>query len=163
MGKVQPIGEFKDEQTFNLTVTKPDNARLQQIAETYRQRVLEKKGVVFQWNAIYALFSMPEAVALPVWKSFVAEYPDSKVIGELARLSTPATAELLADIATNPKWRNETHLVAKSRLRGMYYFRKQIANPALDATLTKFLLRIDGELPSEAPQPAQTNDGPLHR
>ena len=148
LGKAKPLGVFEDEQTFSLTVTKPDDAPLRRIAEIYRRKILDGSNVTNRWNAIKALFSMPEAVALPAWKSLLTEWPDNTTIEELTRLGTPAATELLAEIAANPKWNEEVHEIAKSKLRMMYFCRKQIANSTPEPALAKILLRLDGKLPN---------------
>ena len=92
-----------EQQTLTVCILPPDKVRLEKIAEDYRKKSLDGSNVTNKWNAIRALFSMPEAVALPAWKSLLTEWPDNITIEELTRLSTPVAAELLADIATNPK------------------------------------------------------------
>ena len=149
-GKVKPVSVYRAEKTLTLTLTKPNNAQLGKIADGFLQTMRQKENWAAQNLARKELFSMPEAAALPVWKRLIETADNNGLtVEELARLRTPASVELLAAIAENPKWTQELRGVAKGHLWNMYMSRKQFANRALEAALTKILLRLDGELPRE--------------
>ncbi len=86
-------------QSFPLNVTHPDQGRLQEVAETFRQVAVMGTNHYPQETAIRALVSMPEQYALASWQALVSGPPlrfGETLMNELARVMTPGAADVLA-------------------------------------------------------------------
>jgi len=118
---------LSQERSIPLQVTKPDVQRLREIAEILRTAALREVGVITYRQALECLFSMPEAVALPVWRTLINDPVLAKmnvdrgayVIEQLTRLGTSTAIILLAEMWGN---KNTPHryLGAKGALENLY-------------------------------------------
>ena len=92
---------FIQEQSFTITVTKPEEARLRQIAEGLRQTAMIRTHYLQSVDALRALLAMPEQHALASWQA-LADDPGFRykedLMRELAHVMSPAAADLLAQI-----------------------------------------------------------------
>ncbi len=148
-GKAKPVSTFHVGKTLSLTMTQADNVQLRKFAERFFETLTKKDNWAAHDLARLELFSMPEAVALPVWKRLIDANENGLTLAELERMRTPASVELLGDIASNPKWSSDSRMLAKGSLWSMYSLRKQFASRALEAALAKTLLRVNGTLPED--------------
>lgn len=94
------------ESVLTFTVTPPDPIRLRTVAASLTAS-LPEKTIAEKQAAIEALFSMPEADALPVWKALAHDpkldsFTLNAISKQLARLNTMQSAELLIDMIENP-------------------------------------------------------------
>ncbi len=89
------------EQSFTITVTEPEEARLRQIAEELRQDAMTRPTHEQRLDALRALLAMPERYALPSWQALASDrgfrYKED-LMRELAHVMTPAAADLLAQM-----------------------------------------------------------------
>ncbi len=86
-------------QSFALNVVPPDSAKLQEIAEAFRQAAVMESDFNQRITAVRALLSMPEQYALASWQALAedARFRHGEVLmNELARAMTPSAADVLA-------------------------------------------------------------------
>jgi hypothetical protein len=92
---------FVQEQSFTLTVTEPEEARLRGIAEGLRQDAMMGPDHDQRIAALRALLAMPEQYALLSWEALASDpgfRHKEDLMRELAHVMSPAAADLLAQM-----------------------------------------------------------------
>ena len=109
------------EDTFPLTLTELDPARLRVVAERLAEEAVQEDAPARGKFALQALFAMPGEYVLPVWRA-VTTSEDPRLLDqwgvisdELARVQTAHTADLLAEMHWNPPQAVRDRLNIKSR------------------------------------------------
>jgi len=105
---VRKTTTFRRSLSFKVGYTDPE--RLARIMDALVAQAFDgKRSYAHRQTAIQALFSMPQSVGLPVWRSLLvpraaenAYFVIGTAIRELVRLGTPTAADLLAEIAWGP-------------------------------------------------------------
>ncbi len=118
---------WAQEFSFPLTITPADRSRLKTTAEALRKDIAHEKNVVRREADAEALFSMPEAEALPSWQA-LASGGDSPTgsrliaIKQLALKRSVGTADALAEFVWSevPSSDETVQLEARSGLARMY-------------------------------------------
>ncbi len=96
------------EDTFSLTLTALDPARLRVVAERLAEQAAQDDNAALRTLALQSLFAMPEEYVLPVWRAVTtSENPRlidrwGVISDELARVQSAHTADLLAQMVWNP-------------------------------------------------------------
>lgn len=96
------------EDTFPLTLTGLDPARLRAVAERLAEEAVQEDAPARGKFALQALFAMPGEYVLPVWRAVTtSENPRlldqwGVISDELARVQTTLTADLLAEMHWSP-------------------------------------------------------------
>lgn len=96
------------EDTFPLTLTELDPARLRAVAERLAEEAVQEDAPARGKFALQALFAMPGEYVLPVWRAVTtSENPRlldqwGVISDELARVQTTHTADLLAEMHWRP-------------------------------------------------------------
>jgi len=109
------------EDTFPLTLTALDPARLRAVAERLVGEAVQEDAPARGKFALQALFAMPGEYVLPVWRSVTtSENPRlldqwGVISDELARVQTAHTADLLAEMHWNPPQAVRGRLNIKSK------------------------------------------------
>ena len=109
------------EDTFALTLTELDPARLRVVAGRLAEEAVQEDAPARGKFALQALFAMPGEYVLPVWRA-VTTSEDPRLLDqwgvisdELARVQTAHTADLLAEMHWNPPQAVRDRLNIKSR------------------------------------------------
>jgi hypothetical protein len=120
---------FTADADTSLTVSQANPSRLREMAEDLAQKLLRGSSILESRQAMDALLSMPESVALPVWRELAA-HPDLFISetgpfeDRLARLNTRAADDLLADMwAWNEGPNGRGDLGSRWRLVDMYRYK----------------------------------------
>lgn len=97
---------FTKEYSFPVVVLPRDSERLRAVAKAL-QESMSGKDLVEQKAVIDALFSMPEAEALPSWQALVRDprldsFSLKTVASQLSRLNSAQAINLLAEMTWNP-------------------------------------------------------------
>ena len=109
------------EDTFALTLTELDPARLRVVAGRLAEEAVQEDAPARGKFALQALFAMPGEYVLPVWRAVTtSENPRlldqwGVISDELARVQTAHTADLLAEMHWNPPQAVRDRLNIKSR------------------------------------------------
>lgn len=96
------------EDTFPLTLTALNPARLRVVAERLAEQAAQDDNAALRTLALQSLFAMPEDYVLPVWRTVTtSENPRlldrwGVISDELARVQSAHTADLLAEMHWNP-------------------------------------------------------------
>jgi hypothetical protein len=141
------------EHSMSLTVLPVNLTHLRRTAQNLRRRADEEKNVSRLITTIEALYSMPEEVAFPFWRQLANStscHGHYWIIEQLKRLSTPAAALILAEMAQNSRV-PETSQVARGVLRAMYLQ----AGPRTRSKIAPILITLDGQLPAIPKPPHQ--------
>ncbi len=96
------------EDTFPLTITGLDPARLRVVAERLAEQAVQDDDRERRATALRALFAMPGEYVFPVWQGVTTSEDPALldqwgvISDELARVQTADTADLLAQMVWNP-------------------------------------------------------------